>query len=57
MNLKTLIELKQYLQQELDYGWKERTEWTRGFDDCLIRYILKIDEFIKQEENENLHIL
>jgi len=57
MNLKTLIELKQYLQNELDYGWKERTEWTRGFDDCLIRYIKKIDEFIKQEENENLHIL
>jgi len=57
MNPKTLIEFKQYLQQELDYGWKERTEWTRGFDDCLIRYILKIDEFIKQEENENLHIL
>jgi len=57
MNPKTLIELKQYLQHELDYGWKECTEWTRGFDDCLIRYIKKIDEFIKQEENENLHIL
>jgi hypothetical protein len=57
MNPKTLKEFQQYLQQELDHGWKERTEWTRGFDDCLIRYIQKIDEFIKQEENENLHIL
>jgi hypothetical protein len=57
MNPKTLEEFKQYLQQELDHGWKEHTEWTKGFDACLIRYIQKIDEFIKQEENENLHIL
>jgi hypothetical protein len=57
MNPKTLEEFKQYLQQELDYGWKERTDWNRGFDACLIRYIQKIDEFIKKEENENLHLL
>jgi hypothetical protein len=52
MNPKTLKEFKQYLQQELDHGWKERTEWTRGFDDCLIRYIQKINEFIGEEPVE-----
>jgi hypothetical protein len=57
MNPKTLEEFKQYLQQELDHGWEERTEWTKGFDACLVRYIQKIDEFIKKEENEDLHIL
>jgi len=50
MNPKTLKEFKQYLQQELDHGWEEHTEWTKGFDACLIRYIKKIDEFIKKEE-------
>ena len=49
MNPKTLIEFKQYLQQELDYGWKERTDWNRGFDACLIRYIQKINEFIGEK--------
>ena len=49
MNPKTLIQFKQYLQQELDYGWKERTDWNRGFDACLIRYIQKIREFIGEE--------
>jgi hypothetical protein len=57
MNPKTLKEFQEYLQQELDHGWTERTDWNRGFDAALIRYIQKIDEFIKQEENENLHIL
>jgi len=49
MKPKTLKEFQEYLQQELDYGWKEKTEWTRGFDDCLIRYIQKINEFIGEK--------
>ena len=46
---KTLAEFRKYLKSELDYGWKEHTEWTKGFDACLIRYINKIDEFIAKE--------
>jgi len=49
---KTLEDFKQYLQQELDYGWKERTDWNRGFDACLIRYIQKINEFIGEKPVE-----
>jgi hypothetical protein len=52
MNPKTLKEFQQYLQQELDHGWKEHTEWTRGFNACLIRYIQKINEFIGEEPVE-----
>lgn len=52
MNPKTLKEFKQYLQQELDFGWKEQTEWTKGFDAAIIRYIQKIDEFIGKEAFE-----
>ena len=53
MNPKTLKEFQQYLQQELDHGWTERTEWTRGFDACLIRYIQKIDDFIGKKPVQN----
>jgi hypothetical protein len=49
MKPKTLKEFQEYLQQELDYGWTERTEWHNGFDACLIRYIEKISEFIGEE--------
>jgi hypothetical protein len=49
MKPKTLKEFQEYLQQELDYGWTERTEWHNGFDACLIRYIQKINEFIGEE--------
>ena len=43
---KTLSEFRIYLKAELDYGWDSPTDFTRGFDACLIRYIEKIDEFI-----------
>lgn len=46
---KTLAEFRKYLKAELDYGWDTPTEFTRGFDACLIRYIEKIDEFIGEE--------
>jgi hypothetical protein len=56
MNPKTLKEFQQYLQQELDFGWKIQTEWTRGFDAALVRYIKKIDEFVGKEPVKDEHI-
>ena len=46
---KTLAEFRKYLKSELDYGWPNYNEWTKGFDACLTRYINKLDEFIAKD--------
>lgn len=45
-NPQTLSDFRTYLKTELEFGWANQTEWTKGFDACLMRYINKIDEFI-----------
>jgi len=53
MNPKNLEEFKEYLQQELDYGWTVPSEWSKGFDDCLKRYIGKLEIFINLKNQNN----
>lgn len=52
-NPQTLAEFRTYLKAELAHGWTDPTQWTKGFDACLIRYIQKINEFIGEEAVEH----
>lgn len=51
-NPQTLSDFRTYLKAELAHGWTKETEWTKGFDACLLRYIDKIDQFIGKEAIE-----